>query len=36
MVSSAVRNNYAAIAGNIGPIVHTADAFDPMVQEAAR
>jgi hypothetical protein len=24
------------IAGNCNPIVHTADAFDPMAEEAAR
>jgi len=30
------ENSRAAIAGNITPIVHTALAFDPTAQEAAR
>jgi hypothetical protein len=30
------ENSGAGIAGNPNPIVHTADAFDPTAQEAAR
>jgi hypothetical protein len=30
------ENSGAGIADNLNPIVHTADAFDPTAQEAAR